>query len=408
MRGSLTGLRVIDLTTSVAGPFATMILGDLGADVVKIERPGTGDDTRHWGPPTWDGQSCHFNALNRNKRSVVLDLSTDEGRADLRGLAATADVLVENLRPGSLDRKGLGYARLREDNPRLVYCSITGYGPSGPLRDKPAYDPLMQAFSGLMSMVGAPGSEPARIPVSILDQGSAMWAVIGVLDALRTRERTGAGAHVQTSLLGTALMWQPVQVANYLAAGELPRRLGSGTIGIYPYGAFPTADRDIVIAAGNQRLWVALCEAVGRTDLLSDPRFGTNSERVAERAALGAILADHLRTAGADTWLALLEDAGVPCSPINTLDTVLQHEQVRDIGAVQEIDHPLIDGYRAVVTPLADEDGPITGLRAAPELGEHTDEVLGELRRTPEERTPEEQTPEEQTPEDRTPKGGTP
>jgi crotonobetainyl-CoA:carnitine CoA-transferase CaiB-like acyl-CoA transferase len=388
MRGSLAGVRVVDVTTSVAGPFATMVLGDLGADVIKIERPGTGDDTRHWGPPTWDGQSCHFNALNRNKRSVTLDLSSQEGVADLRELAATADVFVENLRPGSLDRKGLGYERLRAANPGLVYCSITGYGPSGPLRDKPAYDPLMQAFSGLMSMVGAPGSEPARIPVSILDQGSAMWAVIGVLDALRTREHTGRGSHVQTSLLGTALMWQPVQVANYLAAGELPQRLGSGTIGIYPYGAFPTADRDIVIAAGNQRLWVALCEAIDRTDLLKDERFASNPARVSERAVLGGILSDHLKTAGSDTWLAKLEDAGVPCSPINTLDTVLAHEQVDDIGAVQPIPHPLIDGYRAVVTPLADEHGPITDLRAAPELGEHTDEVLAELREKPEEVKP--------------------
>jgi crotonobetainyl-CoA:carnitine CoA-transferase CaiB-like acyl-CoA transferase len=382
MRGSLRGVRVIDLTTSVAGPFATMILGDLGADVVKIERPGTGDDTRHWGPPTWEGQSCHFNALNRNKRSVTLDLSSPEGIADLRALAARADVFVENLRPGSLERKGLGYEDLRVGNPRLVYCSITGYGPSGPLREKPAYDPLMQAFSGLMSMVGAPGSEPARIPVSILDQGSAMWAVIGVLDALRSRERDGTGSHVQTSLLGTALMWQPVQVANYLAAGELPERLGSGTIGIYPYGAFPTADRDIVIAAGNERLWRALCEAIGRTDLLQDARFASNPARVSERALLRGILSDHLRTAGSDIWLARLEDAGVPCSPINTLDTVLAHEQVDAIGAVQPIPHPLIDGYRAVVTPLADEDGPLTELHAAPGLGEHTDEVLAEIGRT--------------------------
>ncbi|SNT53386.1 formyl-CoA transferase/CoA:oxalate CoA-transferase [Actinomadura meyerae] len=382
MRGSLDGVRVVDLTTSVAGPFATMVLGDLGADVVKIERPGTGDDTRHWGPPTWDGQSCHFNALNRNKRSVTLDLSSPEGIADLRALAATADVLVENLRPGSLERKGLGYEALRADNPRLVYCSITGYGPSGPLRQKPAYDPLMQAFSGLMGMVGAPGSEPARIPVSILDQGSAMWAVIGVLDALRSRERSGSGSHVQTSLLGTALMWQPVQVANYLAAGELPQRLGSGTIGIYPYGAFPTADRDIVIAAGNQRLWVALCEAIGRPELPQDARFASNPARVSERATLGAILSDHLRGEGSDTWLAKLEDAGVPCSPINTLDTVLAHEQVERIGAVPPIPHPQIDGYRAVVTPLADENGPITELRPAPDLGEHTDEVLAEIRGT--------------------------
>lgn len=379
MRGSLTGLRVIDVTTSVAGPFATMVLGDLGADVVKVERPGSGDDTRHWGPPSWDGESCHFNALNRNKRSVTVDMSSAEGVATIRRLAETADVFVENLRPGSLDRKGLGFAHLRAANPRLVYCSITGYGPTGPLADQPAYDPLMQAFSGLMSMVGAPGSEPARIPVSILDQGAGMWAVIGILDALRTRERTGLGTHVQTSLLGTALMWQPVQVANYLAARELPQRLGSGTIGIYPYGAFPTRDRDIVIAAGNQRLWVALCEVLDYPQLLADDRFATNAARVSARAALTDLLAARLRTADSATWLARLAAAGVPCAPINTLDVVVAHEQVRAIGAIAPIAHPTIDGYRAVVTPLSDETGPLSRFRAAPALGEHNDEILDEL-----------------------------
>jgi len=376
MRGSLAGLRVVDVTTSVAGPFATMVLGDLGADVIKVERPGLGDDTRHWGPPTWDGQSCHFNALNRNKRSVTIDIGTDAGADTVRELAATADVFVENLRPGSLDRKGLGYDRLSVVNPRLVYCSITGYGPVGPLRDKPAYDPLMQAFSGLMSMVGAPGSAPARVPVSILDQGAGMWAVIGILDALRSREQTGTGTHVQTSLLGTALMWQPVQIANYLAADELPQRLGSGTIGIYPYGAFPTRDRDIVIAAGNQRQWTALCATLDSPELADDERFTTNAARVSHRSALYDLLCRHLATDGSAHWLARLEAAEVPCAPINTLDAVVAHEQVRAIGAIAQIAHPHIDGYRAVVTPLSDESGPLSHLRAAPDLGAHNDEVL--------------------------------
>jgi crotonobetainyl-CoA:carnitine CoA-transferase CaiB-like acyl-CoA transferase len=379
MKGSLTGVRVIDLTTSVAGPFATMILGDLGADVIKVERPGAGDDTRHWGPPTWEGQSCHFNALNRNKRGITVDLSSEDGVELVRGLAADADVLLENLRPGSLAAKGLGYDDLRALNPRLVYTSITGYGPDGPLAAKPAYDPLMQAYSGLMSMVGAPGSEPARVPVSILDQGAGMWAVIGTLNALRERDFSGQGAHVQTSLLGTALMWQPVQVANYLAAGELPTRLGSGTIGIYPYGHFPAADKDIVIAAGNQALWERLCAVIDCPELLEDPRFATNAARVAAREDLRRLLAERLEAEPAQHWLTLLDSAGVPCAPINQLDAVLAEEQVAASEAIVAIDHPHIPGYRAVTTPLRDEHGPLGGFRPAPGLGEHNEEILAEL-----------------------------
>lgn len=380
MHRSLIGLRVLDMTTSVAGPFATMVLGDLGADVIKIERPGVGDDTRYWGPPTWDGQSCHFNALNRNKRSVTVDLSSREGVDVISALASEADVLVENLRPGSLAKKGLGYEELRKANPRLIYTSISGYGAVGPLSMKPAYDPLMQAYSGLMSMVGAPGSAPARIPVSILDQGSGMWAVIGIFNALLDREATGLGSHVQTSLLGTALMWQPVQITNYFAAGQLPERLGSGAIGIYPYGHFATADKNIMIAAGNQRSWEALCGVLNRRDLLDDSRFDTNSKRVEAREPLRVLLEEALKERPADFWLSELDNAGVPSAPINELNEVLTGEQVRAAELIVDIEHPHIKEYRAVNTPLRDESGPLTGYRAAPDLGEHTEDVLAALR----------------------------
>lgn len=377
MRRSLEGLRVIDLTTSVAGPFATMILGDLGADVIKIERPGVGDDTRHWGPPRWNGESCHFNALNRNKRSVALDLGTPEGIEAVRDLARGADILLENLRPGSLQRKGLGFDDLRSINPALIYVTISGYGPRGPRAESPAYDPLMQAYSGLMSMVGAPGSEPARIPVSILDQGSGMWAVIGALNALRSREATGEGSHVQTSLLGTALMWQPVQVANWYAGGALPERLGSGTIGIYPYGHFPTADSDIVIAAGNQRLWERLCSVIGADELVEDPRFLTNEDRVARRDPLRLLLAERLERRASREWIAALDAAGVPCAPINRLDQALADPQVAEGGFIADIEHPRIPGYRAVALPLEDETGPVGRYAPAPDLGAHNEEILG-------------------------------
>jgi crotonobetainyl-CoA:carnitine CoA-transferase CaiB-like acyl-CoA transferase len=383
MAGSLTGIRVLDVTTSVAGPFATLVLGDLGADVLKVERPGSGDDTRHWGPPFWNGESPHFTALNRNKRSVALDLKDPADAATFGRLVDTADVLVQNLRPGALARAGFGYADAARRNPRLVYCDITGYGSGGPLSDRPAYDPLMQAFSGLMSMTGEEGGPPARIPVSILDQGTGMWAAIAVLDALRERDRTGAGTHLEVSLLGTALMWQPAQLGNHFADGTVPGRLGSGTIGIYPYAAFPTADGWIVVAAGNQSLWLRLCVVLDRPDLPADPRFAGNPDRVAHREELFAELAKALADRTSAEWVAALETAGVPCAPIHTLDQVVRHEQVTAIEAIGPVPHPRVPDFRTVRLPLRNR-GRYPGLRRpAPQLGEHGPAWLddGETRR---------------------------
>ena len=379
MVGSLDGIRVVDVTMSVAGPFATLILADLGADVIKVERPGTGDDTRGWGPPFWQGESCHFSALNRNKRSVELDLKDPEGAERFRELLATADVFVQNLRPGAIAGLGFGYAEVAALNPRLVYCDMTGYGSGGPLSSLPAYDPLMQAFSGLMSLTGEDGRPPSRIPVSVLDQGTGMWTAIAVLDALRTRERTGEGTHLETSLLNTALMWLPTQFTNYFAAGEVPRRLGSGTIGIYPYAAFPTATGHVIIAAGNQNLWTRLCTAIGRTELLADPRFDSNVDRVAHRDELFAELAATLSTRDSEHWVRVLDEAGVPCTPIRTLDEVAAHEQVAAIGAFQRVAHPRIPDYTSIALPIRDAGGYPQFRLAPPLLGEHTDEVLAEL-----------------------------
>jgi crotonobetainyl-CoA:carnitine CoA-transferase CaiB-like acyl-CoA transferase len=371
MAGSLRGIRVLDVTTSVAGPFATLVLGDLGADVIKVERPGSGDDTRRWGPPFWNGESPHFTALNRNKRSVALDLKDPDDAPVFGRLVDTADVLVQNLRPGALARAGFGYADAARRNPRLVYCDITGYGSGGPLSDRPAYDPLMQAFSGLMSMTGEEGGPPARIPVSILDQGTGMWAAIAVLDALRERDRTGTGTHLEVSLLGTALMWQPAQLGNHLADGTVPGRLGSGTIGIYPYAAFPTADGWIVVAAGNQSLWLRLCTVLDRPDLPADPRFAENPDRVAHREELFGELSKTLADRTSAEWVAALEAAGVPCAPIQTLDQVVQHEQVTAIDAIGAVAHPRVPDFRTVRLPLRNR-GHYPELRLpAPQLGEH-------------------------------------
>lgn len=381
MTGSLNGIRVVDVTASVAGPFATLILADLGADVIKVERPGVGDDTRGWGPPFWQGESCHFSALNRNKRSIELDLKDPDGAAGFRDLLGTADVLVQNLRPGTLAKLGFSYEEVARVNPRLIYCDITGYGPDGPLSGAPAYDPLMQAFSGLMSLTGEDGRPPVRIPASILDQGTGMWTALAVLDALRTRERTGAGVHVETSLLNTALMWLPAQFTTYFAAGEVPKRLGSGTIGIYPYAAFPTATGHVVVAAGNQGLWARLCETLSRRDLLDDPRFASNAERVDHRDELFGELAATLSTKDSGHWVRKLGEAGVPCTPIQTLDEVAEHEQVEALGALPRLPHPRIEDFRAVMLPLR-EDGEYPAFRLAPPLlGEHTGEVLKEVQR---------------------------
>jgi crotonobetainyl-CoA:carnitine CoA-transferase CaiB-like acyl-CoA transferase len=378
MIGSLEGVRVVDVTMSVAGPFATQILGDLGADVIKVERPEVGDDTRRWGPPFWEGEGCTFTGLNRNKRSVVLDLKQEEDKAAFVELISTADVFVQNLRPGSMARMGLGHEEMRALNPRLIYCDMTGFGMEGPQAMSPAYDPLMQAFGGLMSLNGEEGRAPARIPASILDQGTGMWTAIAVMDALRTRERTGEGAHVHTSLLNTALMWLPAQLMGYFADEVIPPRLGSGTVGIYPYAAFPTADNWVIIAAGNENLWQLLCSAIGREELTRDPRFLLNPDRVAHRDELFEELATTTRSASGQSWVDLLNDAGVPTTLIQTLDQVVASEQVAAIGALPHVAHPRIENFRIVNLPIQ-IDGEYAAVRHVPPLlGEHNVEVLGE------------------------------
>lgn len=377
--GSLQGMRVLDCTASVAGPFATQILGDLGADVIKVERRDGGDDTRRWGPPFWGGESPMFLSLNRNKRSLALDLKTPEGKEVFGKLVTECDVLVQNLRPGSLAKLGFDHVRLRELNPRLIHCDMTGYGHTGPMREEPAYDPLMQAFSGLMSLTGEPGGAPVRIPASLLDQGTAMWTVIGVLDALRNREVTGEGCQVQTSLLQTAVMWLPSQLVGYLADGELPEKQGSGTKVIAPYQAFPTADGHLIIAAGNDNLWQRLCAAIERDELAADPRFVDNPSRVANRPALVEALSEALRTRSTAHWQQVLSAAGVPATPIRTVDEVVEDEQVRAVGILRQVEHPRIPDFTVINTPIC-RDGEYLGEPVAPpELGAHSAQILTDL-----------------------------
>ena len=379
MNAPLAGLLVADLTQNVAGPYCTQILGDMGAQVVKVERPERGDDARAWAPPYWGEESAAFTSVNRNKRSLAVDMKAPEGRAILERLVGRADVLVQSLRAGVIEELGLGWEQARRLNPRLVYCSVTAFGPEGPYRDRPGYDPLMQAYGGLMSVNGHPGQAPARVPVSIIDMGTGMWAATAVLGALRERDRTGRGAHVTTALFDTALAWTAFQMTNYLASGEVPQPQGSGTPMIAPYEAFPARDGWVMIGAASDALFVKFCEALGLGALPRDPRFASNPQRVANRAGLLETMAAVTRTLGASELLERLQSAGVPSAPILTLDRVAAEPQTEASGILIPQKHPRVPDYRAVGLPIR-WDGERPGVaRVPPLLGEHTSEVLAEL-----------------------------
>ncbi len=377
---SLDGINVVDLTTNVAGPVATQILGDLGATVVKVERPGTGDDARSWGPPFWTSKdermSVLFSAMNRNKRSIVLDLKSDADIAVLRDLVRKADVMVQNLRPGVLAKLGLPADELLRLNPRLVYCEITGYGSSGPKAAEPAYDPLMQAYSGLMSITGEDDRPPVRIPVSILDKTTGMWAVIAIMNALRRRDREDCGSHVSVSLLETALDWESNQIMMNLASGQVPAKLGSAALGIAPYQAFATQDRYIVVSAGNQRLWQLLCATIVRNDLLDDPRFATNADRFVHRQQLADELEATFCDASADFWLRRLAEAGVPCAPIRTIDEIPDDPQVASTEMLLPAQDELLGKLTVVATPIRTDGERFPIDRLPPRLDADADEII--------------------------------
>jgi crotonobetainyl-CoA:carnitine CoA-transferase CaiB-like acyl-CoA transferase len=379
MEAPLAGLLVADLTQNVAGPFSTQILSDMGADVVKVERPGRGDDARAWAPPYWGEESAAFLSVNRNKRSLAVDMKAPEGRAILERLIARADVLVQSLRAGAIEELGLGWERARDLNPRLVYCSITAFGPEGPYRDRPGYDPLMQAYGGIMAVTGHPGQPPVRVPVSLVDMGTGMWAATAILGALRERDRTGRGVHVTTALLDTALAWVTFQMTNYLASGEVPQPQGSGTPMIAPYEAFPCRDAWVMIAAGSDALFTKACAALGLTALITDPRFADNPARVTNRVALFDELAAITLTLVAEDLLDRLRAAGVPSAPILTLDRVAAEPQTEASGMLVPAKHPRLPDYRTVGLPIRWDGVRPAVSRVPPLLGEHSGEVLAEL-----------------------------
>lgn len=333
----LSGIVVVELGHSVAGPFAGQVLGDLGAEVVKIEKPG-GDDARKWGPPFVDGAAATFQSVNRSKRSVVVDLR-DEAQVGelLRFIDERADVVLQNMRPGQVDALGIGAQALRARKPSLVYCNLGAFGSVGPLANRPGYDPLMQAFGGIMSVVGEPGRPPVRVGPSMIDVGAAIWAALGIVTALLHRRETGEGATVDVSLFETAASWMTMYAAQYLASGELPRKNGSGQAGIVPYRAYRTADGDLVVAAGNDALFRRLCDAIGEPRWAQDPRFVDNPRRVRNADALYALLEDVFAKRGNKEWIELLDAAGVPCAPVQDVGAMLRHPQTEALGMLQPV-----------------------------------------------------------------------
>lgn len=378
MQAPLNGTRILDLTVTLSGPWCTHILGAMGADVIKLEKLGGGDDGRGAGPPFWNDESALFLAANANKRSLAVDLKHPEGRAIALRLAQDCDVFVQNLRPGAADRLGLGFEALAQRNPRIVYCAIGAYGRHGPRREQPGYDPLMQAAAGIMSTTGEPGGRPLRTGPSIVDLGSGMWAAVGVLGALRMRDVTGEAQLVDTSLFETAVNWQPSQIVGYLATGKVPPPLGRAQTVLVPFEAFKATDGDVVVAAGNDRLFAALCVALDMPGLATEPRFRTNRDRVVHRLELSALLAARFRIESVATWLRRVGAAGVPVSQVQDIGQVVKDEQVAALGLLQDVDHPGIPDLRIVAPPLSFNDERLRLRTAPPALGEHSTAILAD------------------------------
>lgn len=386
MTGPLSDLRVIDLTRVLAGPYLTMMLGDMGADVVKIEQPGSGDDTRRWGPPYLDGESTYYLAVNRNKRSVTLNLKHPRARELLLDLVRGADILVENFKVGTLERLGLGYEQhLREVNPRLVYCSITGYGPSGPYAGRPGYDYMAQAMGGVMSVTGEPSGEPMKFGVAIADLTTAMNGCSVILAALHHRDRSGRGQRVDVSLLETVVGWLIHLATDYFATGEPPRRIGNGHPSIVPYQVFQAKDKYFAFGALNDRQFGDFARILGHGEWADDPRFRANSDRVVNRSDLIPLIEEALGHRTAAEWEAAMLSVGVPAGPVNTVDEVFRDPQVLARDMLAEVEHPRLGTVRMAGIPYKLGDTPAAIRRHPPILGEHTDEVLGALGATSEE-----------------------
>ena len=385
----LAGIRVLDLSRVLAGPWAGQLLADLGADVVKVERPGAGDDTRAWGPPYLKDEAgnetreaAYYLCANRNKRSLTIDMAQPEGQALIRQLAQQSDVLIENFKQGGLKQYGLDAQSLLALNPRLVYCSITGFGQTGPYAPRAGYDFLIQGMGGLMSVTGRvdgeAGAGPQKVGVALTDITTGLYATIAVQAALIERANSGLGQHIDLALLDVQVACLANQASTYLLSGSVPQRMGNAHATIVPYQDFPTADGDMILAMGNDHQWGKFCAVAGRPEWATDPRFATNSQRVVNRAVLIPLLRQTTVMRTTREWIVALEPAGVPCGPINRIDEVFADPQVRSRGARIELPHPLSGTVPLVANPIRLSASPVRYERAPPTLGQHTDEVLAQ------------------------------
>lgn len=383
---SLEGLRVLDISRALAGPYCTMIFGDLGADVIKVELPELGDESRSWGPPfvgepnaSYPGESAYFLSINRNKRSITINLKSIEGQDIIKRLAGLSDVFVENFRTGTLEKIGLGYADLSKINPRLIYCSISGYGRTGPFAELPGYDFIIQAEGGFMGVTGPENGPPYRVGISIIDISTGILSATAILAALHARQSSGEGQFVDISLMDSSVALLANVASNYLVGGIQPRRMGNAHSTIAPYEAFQASDRWFALGAANSRQWELLCDVIGAPELKVDPRFASNKERVKNRSTLFDTLNTFFSKFEAQEWITRLQEAGIPCGQINTIEDVFTHPQADDRGFIVEIEHPTVGVVRSTGFPYKFSKSPADAFRPPPLLGEHNEEILVEV-----------------------------
>lgn len=377
--GPLKGIRVLDLSRVLAGPYCTMVLGDLGADIIKVERPGTGDDTRAWGPPWAGGESAYYLSVNRNKRSITLDIKQPEAQEIIRDLAARSDIVVENYKLGTLEKLGIGYEQLSAQNPRLIWATISGYGPDGPFADRPGYDFVAQGESGIMAITGEPDGEPMKVGVAIVDVTTGLYTAVAVLAALRERDTSGFGQRIDSNLMSSAVAWLVNVGSNYLVSGNPAKRYGNAHANIVPYQVFKARDQHITVAVGNDAQFRALCRILGIPEYGSDPRFSTNPARVEHRDELVAKIQDIIETRDAQEWLDEIVAAGIPSGPINSVEQVFSHPQVLARNMVVEVEHPTAGSIRMAGIPFELSRTPAAVRSAPPLLGEHTADILTEV-----------------------------
>ncbi|MCJ7566309.1 MAG: CoA transferase [Anaerolineales bacterium] len=384
--GPLEGIRVLDLSRAMAGPYCTMMLGDLGADVIKVERPGSGDESRGWGPPfvgqsedNLSGESAYFLSVNRNKRSITVNLKSSEGQEVIQRLASLCDVLVENFRTGVLETLGMGYEDIKKLNPSLVYCSISGYGRTGPYAERPGYDVMIQAEGGMMGITGPVEGPPSRVGVPIVDITTGMFAATSILAALRARDQTKEGQLIDISLFDTQAALLTNVASNYLIGGTDPRRMGNAHPNLAPYEAFRAQDRWLVLGVANELQWKTFCVVIDRQDLREDVRFRTNGDRVAHRAELGEILSEVIASRQASEWLSAFRNSGLPCGPINDVAAVFDHPQIQPRDLILEVEHPTAGPIHLTGFPYKLTQTPAELRYPPPLLGEHTEDVLTEM-----------------------------